>query len=87
MQAVGLAFAQGSLLLALADGRLISVPLSFFPTLASATPRQRARWQYVGPATGFLWPEFDLLLSAEDIAAGRREHTFDSARAPSRRAA
>jgi hypothetical protein len=60
--------------LELADGRRVSVPLAFFPTLEAATPRQRAAWDYLGPATGFVWEEFDLLLSAEDIAAGRREH-------------
>lgn len=75
-QAVGLHITDDALLLALADGRMISVPLSFFPTLAAATPRQRAQWQYLGPATGFVWEAFDLLLSAADIAAGRHEHTF-----------
>ena len=87
VQATGLAFARGSLLIALADGRLVSVPLTFFPTLCAATPQQRAAWHYVGPATGFLWQEFDLLLSAADIAAGRREHRFDTAKSASRRAA
>jgi hypothetical protein len=76
VQAVGLRFRNQSLELDLADGRRVTVPLGFFPTLEAATPRQRSRWKYLGPATGFEWEEFDLLLSAEDIAAGRRERVL-----------
>ena len=50
------------------------MPLEFYPTLASATPRQRRNWVFLGPATAFEWPEFDLQLSVDGIAAGRREH-------------
>ncbi|MCC6429023.1 MAG: DUF2442 domain-containing protein [Phycisphaerales bacterium] len=58
----------------LADGRRISVPLSFYPTLLNASQSQRRKWDFWGPATAVEWPDFDLQLGVDDIAAGRREH-------------
>ncbi len=53
-------------------------PLSFYPTLAGATPRQRRAWEFWGDEGkgGYAveWPDLDLQLSIESIVAGRREH-------------
>ncbi|HLY64765.1 MAG TPA: DUF2442 domain-containing protein [Chloroflexota bacterium] len=43
----------------LQDGRLLSVPLVWFPTLASADPEQRSRWELIGPGVGIHWPDID----------------------------
>lgn len=69
-----MSFAPGRIVLDLADGRRVMTPLEFYPTLFKATPSQRARWEYLGSATGLEWPEFDLQLSVASIVAGRREH-------------
>lgn len=62
------------LVLTLEDGRVHVVPLSFFPTLQRATPRQRASWEWIGGGDGIHWPALDLDLSVEGIAEGRHEH-------------
>ena len=43
----------------LEDGRVLEVPVAWFPTLASATPEQRSRWELVGPGVGIHWPDID----------------------------
>jgi hypothetical protein len=47
----------------LSDGRIMSVPLVWFPRLLAATPEQRAQWELLGPGTGISWPELDEDLS------------------------
>jgi hypothetical protein len=42
---------------ALADGRTISVPLAFYPRLLHATPHQRSNWQLAGGGYGIHCPE------------------------------
>ncbi len=74
VQAVSLHFRDDVVDLRLADGRRVMLPLSFYPTLRRMTPRQRRRWEFIGPGEGFHWEEFDLQLSAEDMAAGLREY-------------
>ena len=58
----------------LADGRRISVPLSFYPSLANASPVERREWEYWPFGTALEWPRLDLQISVESIVAGRREH-------------
>lgn len=55
-----------SLIVSLADGREISVPLSWFPRLANATPNERAHWELIGQGVGIHWPDVD-----EDISVPR----------------
>ena len=59
-----------SLIVDLADGRTISVPLAWFPRLLHATPAQRAHWQVAGAGFGVHWPEIDEDLSTEGLLAG-----------------
>jgi hypothetical protein len=54
------------------DGRFISVPLAFYPTLALATPDERARFEIHGSSV--YWPELDADIGAEGLLAGAREH-------------
>lgn len=55
---------------ALADGRTISVPLAFYPRLLHATPHQRSNWQLAGGGYGIHWPDIDEHLSAEGLLRG-----------------
>ena len=58
----------------LSDGRILSLPLSWYPSLAKATREERAVWQVSGAGKGIHWPELDYDLSAEGLLAGRHEH-------------
>ena len=52
------------------DGRVLSVPLAWFPVLHAATPEQRARCEIGGGGIGLHWPELDEDLSIAGLMAG-----------------
>ena len=47
----------------LADGRTVTVPLTWFPRLVEASPKQRADWELIGGGIGIHWDAVD-----EDIS-------------------
>lgn len=49
----------------LTDGRIVSVPIIWFPLLHEATPEQRKKYEIGGGGVSLHWPEID-----EDIAVG-----------------
>jgi Protein of unknown function (DUF2442) len=54
----GVSFSADSLSVTLKDGRVISVPLAWYPKLLHATPEQLRRWKIAGVAmasTGPTW--------------------------------
>ena len=61
-----------SLLVDLADGRTITVPLAWFPRLTHGTAAERANWRLIGRGTGIHWPDLDEDISVESLLAGRR---------------
>jgi hypothetical protein len=54
----------------LADGRVISVPLTWSWRLAEATPAQRANWELIGDGHGVHWPDVDEDISADGMLHG-----------------
>jgi hypothetical protein len=58
----------------LEDGRFISVPIGFYPTLALATPEERSRFEINGSSV--YWPDLDVDIGVEGLLAGAREHHF-----------
>jgi hypothetical protein len=56
----------------LEDGRFISVPISFYPTLALATPEERKRFEVNGSSV--YWRELDADIGVDGLLAGAREH-------------
>ena len=54
----------------LTDGRLISVPIIWFPLLRAATADQRAKYEIGGGGTSLHWPELDEDLSVAGLMAG-----------------
>jgi hypothetical protein len=56
----------------LEDGRFISVPISFYPTLALATPEERQRFEINGSSV--YWPELDADIGVDGLLAGAKEH-------------
>ncbi len=61
-----------ALVVDLADGRTITVPLTWFPRLASGTPAERANWRLIGAGDGIHWPDLDEDISVQSLLAGRR---------------
>jgi len=54
----------------LTDGRVISVPLVWFPLLAEATPEQRAEVEIGGGGISLHWPAIDEDLVVANLLAG-----------------
>jgi len=52
-----------TLTVVLGDGRVVSVPVAWFPRLLEATPKQRADWEFIGGGIGIHWEAID-----EDIS-------------------
>jgi hypothetical protein len=72
------AFSEDALSVSLRDGRVISVPLVWYPRLLTATPTQRNNWKITGGGYGIHWPDVDEDLSTEGLLRGAkatRAHT------------
>jgi len=54
----------------LMDGRIISVPLVWYPTLMNATREQLMNWEIAGGGYGIHWPDLDEDLSSEGFLRG-----------------
>ena len=63
-------FADDFLIVGLKDGRRISVPLAWYPRLASAGPEALSNWEIIGAGYGLHWPELDEDLSTEGLLRG-----------------
>lgn len=66
----GLRFAKGKLWIELEDGRELGCPLSMFPRLASAKPKDLETWEWIGGGTGIHWPTLDEDLSVVGLMRG-----------------
>ena len=69
---------EDSLIVDLADGRTITVPVIWFPRLAHRTPAERSNFRFVGNGVGIHWPDLDEDLSVESLLAGRRSGRLKS---------
>jgi len=67
---VDVACTEDKLIVDLADGRSISVPLAWYPRLLHATPRERDNWEISGAGFGIHWPDIDEDLSVEGLLRG-----------------
>jgi len=63
-------FTDSTLSVGVKDGRTITVPLTWYPTLLNATPKQRMNWKVAGGGYGIHWPELDKDLSTEGLLRG-----------------
>ena len=63
-------FTEETMQVFLTDGRILSVPLLWFPRLSSATPAQRANIEIGGGGISLHWPEVDEDLSVANLMAG-----------------
>ena len=59
-----------SIIVQLADGRTVSVPLAWSWRLSEATPGQRNHFEIMGSGQGVHWPDIDEDLSAAGMLGG-----------------
>ena len=67
--AVTIHFGADMMYVQLTDGREISVPLEWFPTLRDATEAQRDNWRLIGRGVGIRWEDLDEDISVESLLA------------------
>ncbi len=60
-----------SLCVELSDGRVISVPLAWYPRLSRGTLEERNDWRLIGKGRGIHWPLLDEDISVENLILGR----------------
>jgi hypothetical protein len=56
----------------LVDGRVLSVPLEWYPRLLLATHKERTNWLLLGNGYAIEWPDLDEHIGVEGLLAGRR---------------
>ena len=59
-----------ALVVELHDGRTVSVPLEWYPRLASGTPKERRQWRLIAAGIGIHWPALDEDISVEGLLQG-----------------
>jgi len=62
---------EDALVVDLADGRTVSLPLAWYPRLLQGSPEERANHRLIGDGEGIHWPDLDEDVSVENILAGR----------------
>jgi hypothetical protein len=70
-RAVGARCTEDELIVQLADGRVLSVPLVWFPRLASASAEARSNVSLIGEGDGLHWPAIDEDISIAGLLSGR----------------
>lgn len=60
------------LIVDLADGRSIVVPLAWYPRLMYGSPQERQNWQLLGEGYAIEWPDLDEHIGIEGLVAGKR---------------
>ena len=63
-------FDTGMMHVSLTDGRVVSVPIAWFPLLSEAAPEQREKYEIGGGGVSLHWPEIDEDLSVANLLAG-----------------
>jgi hypothetical protein len=61
-----------NLIVALVDGRSLSIPLAWYPRLQQATPQERQNWELLGEGYAIEWADLDEHIGVEGLLAGRR---------------
>lgn len=72
---------EDELVVSLDDGRVLSVPLVWFPRLAYATPEQRSEFELLGEGEGIHWPAVDEDISVVGLLEGRASTEYQSVQA------
>ncbi len=60
-------FIDADLVVHLEDGRVVHVPLEWFPRLRDADDQKKADWRLIGHGVGIHWPQLDEDLSVRGL--------------------
>jgi len=71
-RAKGVKVTEDMLVVELTDGRIVSVPLAWYPRLWYGTPEERAQVEILGDGAILHWPALDEDLSVTGIVLGKR---------------
>src|SRR4051794_5936878 len=69
--AIDVEVTEDTLAVELADGRAISVPVSWYPRLANGTLEERRDWRLIGEGGGIHWPALEDDISVANLLAGQ----------------
>ena len=69
-RATTVAITESDLIVHLADGRAISVPLAWYPRLLNASIEQRADYRLIGDGEYINWPQVDEDLTVAGLLRG-----------------
>ena len=69
---IELLITEDELTVTLQDGRRISVPIAWFPTLLHASEAERKHYEWIADGIGIHWPDLDEDLSIAGFLAGVR---------------
>src|SRR3990172_2719755 len=61
-----------SLIVELADGRRLIVPLNWSPRLMYGSKEERNNWRFLGDGYAIEWPDLDEHIGIEGLLAGKR---------------
>ena len=65
--AINIVFSNSKMIIFLEDGRELSIPLEWFPTLRKASNEQLNNWRFIGNGEGVHWDEVDEDISIENL--------------------
>ncbi len=71
VKALDITISADALTVILADGRVVSVPLTWYPRLLHGSPHERMNWEWIGDGEGIHWPDLDEDISVVSLILGR----------------
>ncbi|UZO81949.1 DUF2442 domain-containing protein [Aquimarina sp. ERC-38] len=66
-QATDVSFNNDKMIVFFEDGRELSVPLEWFPTLRNASLQELSNWRFIGRGEGIHWEDLDEDISIENL--------------------
>ena len=77
ISATDVRFDDATMWVSLSDGRVLGVPLAWFPRLLSVSPEELLKYEL--SSTGIHWEELDEDISVAGLLAGRGDQTRSTA--------
>lgn len=71
VKALDITISADALTVILADGRVVSVPLTWYPRLLHGSPHELMNWEWIGDGEGIHWPDLDEDISVVSLILGR----------------
>lgn len=62
---------EANLFIELADGRVVSAPIAWYPRLAHGRTAERDEWRLIAGGRGIHWPALDEDVSVENLLNGQ----------------